>query len=99
MKQRPAQCVVTQSVQTVQVDPVQHIIWHVAGSMWLVVQDWKHARLCAHSMLPRQASVSSQHPPTMHWLHGVPPGSSIQVPASMSGVPQFCPLHASPTQH
>ena len=34
----------------------------------------------------------------MHWLHGVPPGSSEQVPASM-GTPQ-CPLsQVRPAQH
>jgi hypothetical protein len=34
---------------------------------------------------------------TMHWLHGVPPGLSMQLPAS-TGVPQ-CPLsQVRPTQ-
>ena len=89
MKQRFAHFVVTQSVHTVHVEPVQHIIWHVAGSMWFVAHDWKHIRLWEHSLSARHASVSMQHPPTMHWLHGVPPGSSVQLPASIKGLPQF----------
>lgn len=35
----------------------------------------------------------------MHWLHGVPPGSSEQGPASIGGIPQVLPLHTRPTQH
>jgi hypothetical protein len=34
----------------------------------------------------------------MHWLHGVPPGSSAQVPAS-TAMPQWPLLQVSPTQH
>jgi hypothetical protein len=46
----------------------------------------------------RQFMVSWQQPPTMHWLHGVPPGSSVQLPASTAW-PQ-CPLtQVRPMQH
>jgi hypothetical protein len=34
----------------------------------------------------------------MHWLHGVPPGSSEQLPPS-TGLPQWLPLHTSGVQH
>lgn len=90
---------VVQSVQIWQSELVQHMSWQVPGSWWVTVQFWKHAMLDAHSLLLRQFSVSLQQLPTMHWLHGVPPGSSVQVPASMMGFPQFEPLHARPTQH
>lgn len=51
------------------------------------------------SVSSRQVSVASQQFPTMHWLHGVPPGSSVQVPASTGGLPHVVPLHMRPTQH
>jgi hypothetical protein len=62
------------------------------------VQLWKHMRPLVHGMSERQFSVCWQQLPTMHWLHGVPPGSSVQLPAS-TAMPQ-CPLaHTRPTQH
>lgn len=55
--------------------------------------------LLAHCGSFKHASVCWQHPPTTHWLQGVPPGSSEHVPASMGGLPQCPPLHTCPTQH
>jgi hypothetical protein len=45
-----------------------------------------------------QLSVSWQQSFTMHWLHGVPPGSSGHVPAS-TGTPQWPLSQVSPAQH
>jgi hypothetical protein len=53
----------------------------------------------AHAAFPRQVSVSAQQLPTTHWLHGVPPGSRPQLPASSGELPQWPPLQMSPTQH
>jgi len=55
--------------------------------------------LPAHAGFARHVSVSAQQLPTTHWLQGVPPGSSEQVPASSGGSPQCPPLQTSPTQH
>src|SRR5262245_21462301 len=55
--------------------------------------------LIAHCVEPRHASVSEQQLAMMHWLHGVPPGSSEHGPESMVGVPQCCPEQTRPTQH
>jgi len=65
----------------------------------LTTQRWKHAMLLAHCASFRQLSVCEQQLPTTHWLHGVPPGSSEQLPASIGGLPQCVPKHTSPTQH
>jgi len=89
-----AQSAVTQAAHTLQSVVAQHICLHVAGAVPPTVQRWK-----AHWVSPRQVCVSPQHAPTMHWLHGVPPGSSVQLPESMGGVPQWPPVHARPTQH
>lgn len=47
----------------------------------------------------RHATVVLQQLPTTHWLHGVPPGSSEQAPASLTGLPQSPLKHVSPMQH
>lgn len=47
----------------------------------------------------RQSSVWLQQLAMMHWLQGVPPGSSEQLPASIGGMPQCPPLQVKPTQH
>src|SRR6185369_6987536 len=61
------------------------------------VQLWKQDSPAAHAPSLRQFSVSMQQLLTMHWLHGVPPGSRGQVPASIA-MPQ-CPLsQVRPTQ-
>jgi hypothetical protein len=88
-----------QSANTKQFEPVQHIIWQEPGSPPFIAHSWKHARSVAHSGSKRHDCVSSQQCPTTHWLHGVPPGSSVQLPASIGGVPQVFPLHVRPTQH
>jgi hypothetical protein len=62
--------------------PVQHICWQAAGCAPLTTQRWKQDMLVAHWKSLRQAAVSSQQAPMTHWLQGVPPGSSGQVPAS-----------------
>jgi hypothetical protein len=53
--------------------------------MLLIAQRWKQLMLFAHWPLFRQVSVSLQQLPTMHWVHGVPPGSSEQLPPSTGG--------------
>lgn len=77
---------------------MQHIDWHCAAGVPPRVQLWKHDMLLAHWASFRQLVVSSQQLPTMHWLHGVPPGSSEQVPAS-TPMPQWPLSQARPTQH
>lgn len=77
----------------------QHIDWQAFGGLPAIAQRWKHPRLAAHCGSKRQFSVCWQHFPTMHWLHGVPPGSSEHEPESIGGVPQLLPLHVRPTQH
>ncbi len=82
----------------VQVESAQHIASHADALFPMTVQLWKHMRPLEQVASERQSMVSWQQLPTMHWLHGVPPGSSVQLPAS-TAMPQ-CPLaHTSPTQH
>jgi hypothetical protein len=47
----------------------------------------------------KHATVVLQQLPTMHWLQGVPPGSSEHAPASLTGLPQRPLRHVRPTQH
>ena len=89
---------VTQLAHWLHVGPVQHICWHCAGGVLPIAQRWKQPMLAEHWKSFRQFSVSLQHPATMHWLHGVPPGSSGQ-PLSITGLPQWPPEQTSPTQH
>jgi hypothetical protein len=63
------------------------------------VQLWKQAMSMAHVASFRQVCVSLQHAPMMHALHGVPPGSSEQLPASGGAMPQCWPVQTRPTQH
>jgi hypothetical protein len=81
-----------------QVASVQHICSQAVALVPPSVQLWKQERLIAHCESLRQLVVSWQQPSTMHWLHGVPPGSSEQVPAS-TGVPQWLFSQVRPTQH
>lgn len=60
---------------------------------------WKQLMLFTQLKSPRHVSVSLQQAPTMHWLHGVPPGSSEHMPASTGSTPQCPPVQTSPTQH
>lgn len=62
-------------------------------------QAWKQEMSLAHWTSPTQASVCGQQAPMMHWLHGVPPGSSVHAPESGSAVPQWPPVQVRPTQH
>jgi hypothetical protein len=78
---------------------VQHIWAHWGAPVPPTMQRWKHPRLLEHCASLRQLSVSLQHLPTMHWLHGVPPGSSVQLPESGGWMPQWPPTHTRPTQH
>jgi len=78
--------------------PEQHIFAHMAPPMDCCKQPWKHDMAVAHVVLFRQFWVWLQHWSTMHWLHGVPPGSIEQVPAS-TGTPQWPLSHARPMQH
>ena len=78
---------------------MQHICWHIKGGLLAITQRWKQAMLAAHCTSLRQFSVCAQQFPTMHWLQGVPPGSSEQLPASIGGTPQCPPTHTRPTQH
>jgi hypothetical protein len=78
--------------------PAQHVCSHMPVPISMSVQLCTQARAPAHVESFRQFCVSSQQSATMHWLHGVPPGSSVHVPASI-GTPQ-CPLsQVRPTQH
>lgn len=43
--------------------------------------------------------MASQQSPRTHWLHGVPPGSSAQVPPSARGAPHRPSSQVSPMQH
>jgi hypothetical protein len=97
-KQPSAQLAATHAVQVLQVESVQHICSHVAGLVPPSVQLWKQEMLMPHVESARQFSVSWQQPLTMHWEHGVPPGSSVQGPASMA-VPQWLLWQVSPMQH
>ena len=92
------QSAATQVVHVVQSVPVQHICWQWATVAPPSVQLWKQDMLPAQAPSARQFSVSWQQLPTMHWLHGVPPGSSEQLPASM-GLPQWPLSQVRPTQH
>jgi hypothetical protein len=47
----------------------------------------------------KHCSVRLQQFPMTHWLQGVPPGSSEQLPASIVGIPQWPPVHTRPMQH
>jgi hypothetical protein len=99
-KHSEAQFEATHEAHVVHVPSVQHIASHIAAlpTPPMSVQLWKHMRPLAHGASARQFWVSWQQSPTMHWLHGVPPGSSKQLPAS-TAMPQ-CPLaHTRPTQH
>lgn len=70
------------------VDDVQHICLHTLGWPFATTHSWKQAMLIAHCPLFKHCSVSLQQPPMTHWLHGVPPGSSEQGPASGGAIPQ-----------
>jgi hypothetical protein len=94
-----AQLLATQVVQLVQVAPLQHMLAHWDGLVPAIVQRWKQPMLEAQEKLLRHISVWLQQLPMMHWLHGVPPGSREQLPASMGGMPQWPPLQVRPTQH
>ena len=52
----------------------------------------------AHEPEVKQLSVWLQQLLTMHWLQGVPPGSSEQPPPS-TALPQWLPLQTSGLQH
>jgi hypothetical protein len=78
--------------------PVQHIAWHAAVDPPPRVQLWKQDRLLAQAPSARQFCVCMQQFATMHWLHGVPPGSMVQVPAS-TGIPQRPLSQIRPPQH
>lgn len=91
----------TQLVHVLHVVPEQHIAEHCAGEPPLIAQRWKHAMLLAQPpglVSLRQLMVSWQQLPTMHWLHGVPPGSMVQLPAS-TAMPQWPLTQVRPTQH
>jgi hypothetical protein len=92
--------VATHIVHVLQVESVQHICSHFAALPGppCSVQLWKHIKPLEHCESERQPIVSWQQFPTMHWLHGVPPGSSVQLPAS-TAIPQWALAHTRPTQH
>jgi hypothetical protein len=79
----------THVVQVLQSVEVQHICLHVAGG-WLLTttQFWKQLRPIAHCASFKHACVSLQQAPMMHWLHGVLPGSMVQLPESGGAMPQ-----------
>lgn len=74
------------------------MVVHCAAGVLLSTQAWKHPMAVAQVLSLRHISVSVQQLLTMHWLQGVPPGSSEQLPASM-GLPQWPPVHTSGLQH
>jgi hypothetical protein len=55
----------------------------VAGGLFASTHPWKHPIAAAQVGLLRQLTVGLQQLATMHWLHGVPPGSSGQFPTSI----------------
>lgn len=79
--------------------PPQHCCAHVVGLPPLIAQRWKQPMLLAQVKSFRQFSVRLQQLATMHWLHGVPPGSSEQPPSPGKGRPQSPPSQTRPTQH
>jgi hypothetical protein len=89
----------TQLVHVWQSCVVQHCCSHCAGGLLAIAHRWKHPIDPEHCASAKHAWVASQHDPTTHWLHGVPPGSSPQLPESMSGVPHSPPWHVRPMQH
>jgi hypothetical protein len=97
-RQSVAQLAATQVVHVLQVESVQHICSQTAALVPPSVQLWKQEMLMPQVESARQLCVSSQQPLTMHWVQGVPPGSSMQAPASI-GVPQWLLWQARPTQH
>lgn len=88
----------TQLVQLLHDEPLQHIAAQTVGSVIPMTQPWKQAMSALQLKSPRQVIVSMQQSLTMHWLQGVPPGSSGQLPAS-TGRPQWPPEQTSPMQH
>ena len=92
------QLLVVQLVQLLQMALLQHIDWQVLGGIPLMTHCWKQPIAAAQLGLFRQLTVCMQQLPTMHWLQGVPPGSSGHMPAS-TGIPQCPPEQTSGLQH
>ena len=89
-----------QSTHGLQAIVVQQLCLHCAGVPPMrTTQAWKHEISLAHCALFTQFSVCGQHAPMMHWLHGVPPGSSVHGPESGGATPQWPPVQVRPTQH
>lgn len=65
-KQAAAQELLTQLVQLVQLDPLQHIALHWAGGVLPTTQRWKQPMPETQGPLWRQISVWLQHAPMMH---------------------------------
>ena len=83
------QLLITQVVHCVQLELPTHAVWaQVVGSPPSAVQRWKVAMSAVQVESKRHVSVRLQQLAMMHWLHGVPPGSSEQSPESMGGMPQ-----------
>lgn len=97
-KHRFEQLFVTQLDQAPQLAPEQHMVWHWAGGVLESTHCWKQPISEAQVKSLRQLTVSLQQALTMHWLHGVPPGSRGHIGVSM-GMPQWPPLHTLGEQH